>query len=547
MYIALNLTYKMRAITLILLLFALISSLNAQSVQDDFEGNGTINSWFADDCNMNLSFSNPYVQGINTSSTVLRYEDYGGQYANVRFDVSHNFQLLNDHTFTLKIYVPSSSITGAQNNQVSLKLQDGTLTSPWSTQSEIIKNIQLDQWQTLTFDFLNDSYVNLDPNSLPPTQRMDFNRVLIQVNGENNFDQVIAYIDDMSYDGTIQVDPVYDQLIWSDEFDVDGAVDPSKWYHQTLLPNGSSWFNNEIQHYTDRLDNAYIQNGILYVNAKKETFTDQGVTKQYTSARLNSKFAFQYGKMVVRAKLPTGVGTWPAIWMLGKNITENGGYWNNQGFGTTGWPACGEIDVMEHWGNNQNYVQSATHTPSSFGATVNHGGQTLPDVSTAFHDYILEWYPDKLVFSVDSLVHYTYQPLVRDANTWPFDAEQYILLNVAILPTIFTAFTQDALEIDYVRVYQETITKVSGVKKNENIGLFPNPIDDFLHLELPDYWIGKEIELKVYDVLGNQYYYQKKNLISKIQEIELSHLNKGLFFITASIDGQIHDLKFIKY
>lgn len=537
----------MRSISQILLLSILFSSLSAQSVQDDFEGNGTINSWFADDCNMNLTFSNPYVQGINSSSTVLRYQDYGGQYANVRFDVNNNFQLLNDHTFTIKIYVPSSAITGTQNNQVALKLQDGSLASPWTTQSEIIKNIQLDQWQTLSFDFLNDNYINFDPNSLPPTQRQDFNRVLIQVNGENNFDQVIAYIDDVVYDGTIQVDPVYDQLIWSDEFDVDGAVDPSKWYHQTLLPNGSSWFNNEIQHYTDRLDNAYIQNGILYVNAKKETFTDQGVTKQYTSARLNSKFAFQYGKMVVRAKLPTGLGTWPAIWMLGKNITENGGYWNNQGFGTTGWPACGEIDVMEHWGNNQNYVQSATHTPSSFGATVNHGGQTISDVSTAFHDYILEWYPDKLVFSVDSLVHFTYQPLVRDANTWPFDAEQYILLNVAILPTIFSSFTQDALEIDYVRVYQETITNATEVKKNEEIKLFPNPIDDYLHLELPTNWLGKEIELQIFDVLGNQFYYQKNNLDSKIQEIELSHLSKGIYFITASNEGQIHDLKFIKY
>ena len=91
----------------------------------------------------------------------------------------------------------------------------------------------------------------------------------------------------------------------------------------------------------------------------KETYNNQGQTKQYTSARLNSKFAFKYGKIVCRAKLPTGIGTWPAIWTLGKNIDENGAYWDNLGFGTKSWPACGEIDIMEHWGSNQNYVQSA--------------------------------------------------------------------------------------------------------------------------------------------------------------------------------------------
>ena len=123
--------------------------------------------------------------------------------------------------------------------------------------------------------------------------------------------------------------------------------------------------------------------------AKKENFTDQGQTKQYTSARLNSKFAFTNGRVEVRAKLPTGVGTWPAIWMLGKNINENGAYRQSQGFGTTPWPACGEIDIMEHWGNNQNYIQSALHTPSSFGGTINHGGIMASNVSTTFHEYAM--------------------------------------------------------------------------------------------------------------------------------------------------------------
>jgi beta-glucanase (GH16 family) len=96
------------------------------------------------------------------------------------------------------------------------------------------------------------------------------------------------------------------------------AIDSSKWFHQTLLPNGSSWYNGEQQHYTDRTENSYVSNGTLKIVAKKERYRDQNVTKDYTSARLNSKYAFQYGTVEVRAKLPSGVGTWPAIWTLGK-------------------------------------------------------------------------------------------------------------------------------------------------------------------------------------------------------------------------------------
>lgn len=242
-------------------------------------------------------------------------------------------------------------------------------------------------------------------------------------------------------------------LVWSDEFESNGAVNSEKWHHQTLLPNGYSWYNSELQHYTNRIENSFIEDGLLKIVAIKENFNDQGHTKQYTSARLNSKFSFTYGKVEVRAKLPYGVGTWPAIWTLGKNIIEPGGYWTNS-FGTTSWPACGEIDIMEHWGDNQNYVQSATHTPSSYGGTINHGGQTISTASSELHTYTLVWTAEKLVFSVDGVVHYTYNPPVKDSNTWPFDSEQYLLLNLAIEPDIIPNFTQSAMEIDYVRVYQ---------------------------------------------------------------------------------------------
>ena len=246
---------------------------------------------------------------------------------------------------------------------------------------------------------------------------------------------------------------IFSTLVWSDEFNGSGAINTANWFPQTLLPDGNNWYNGELQHYTNRPTNIFESNGALNLVAKKETFTDQGRTKQYTSARLNSKFAFKYGRVEVRAKLPSGAGTWPAIWMLGKNIIEPGGYWTAT-HGTLSWPACGEIDIMEHWGTNQNYVQSAMHTPSSYGGTVNLGGQTIATASSEFHIYTLVWTAEKMVFSVDNVAHYTYNPSVKNASTWPFDAEQYILLNFAIQSNIISNFTEDAMEVDYVRVYQ---------------------------------------------------------------------------------------------
>jgi hypothetical protein len=181
------------------LFFSLTLFSQVENVQDDFEGNGNITSWTEDNCNINTAFSNPYPIEINTSNTVLEYRDTGGQYANIRFQLSENFNLLENSTFSLKIYVPSSSITGSQPNQISLKLQDGSLGQPWVTQSEIIKPIVLNKWQNITFNFATDNYINFDENSANPVTRTDFNRVVLQVNSENNTDLVKAYLDDFFY------------------------------------------------------------------------------------------------------------------------------------------------------------------------------------------------------------------------------------------------------------------------------------------------------------------------------------------------------------
>lgn len=341
-------------------------------------------------------------------------------------------------------------------------------------------------------------------------------------------------------------DPVFDYLVWSDEFDNDGALDDSKWFHQTQLPQGGSWFNGEIQHYTDRLDNTYVENGVLHLVAKKETFTDQGHTKNHTSARLNSKFAFTYGRVEVRAKLPTGVGTWPAIWMLGKNITEAGAYWQIQGFGTQPWPACGEIDIMEHWGHNQNFVQSATHTPSSFGGTVNHGGQYIPTVSSEFHVYSLEWTEDKLVFKVDDVEHFTYNPPVKNADTWPFDADQYMLLNIAIQPSISPNFTESSMEVDYVRVYQESPTSTTQVELGEALEVYPNPVDDQLSIAVPDI-SGSETLVQVYALDGQLVKAVVCPIANEVLQLEgLGDLAAGVYLATFELSGRRYSVKFVK-
>jgi beta-glucanase (GH16 family) len=261
--------------------------------------------------------------------------------------------------------------------------------------------------------------------------------------------------------GFAQVDVVYNNLVWSDEFDTNGIVNSVNWFHQTQLPSGGGWFNGEVQHYTNLPTNSFVQDGYLHIVAKNETFTDQGVTKQYTSARLNSKFAFKYGRVDVRAKIPLEAGTWPAIWMLGKNVNEPGGYFSTA-FGTTDWPACGETDIMEHGifpSQSVNYIQSTIHTPSSFGNSINNGGIVASDLANSFHIYSVNWSPFQISFLVDGVVFYTYNPAIKDATTWPFDKEQFLLLNIAmggIAGTIPSNFSQATMDIDYVRVYQNT-------------------------------------------------------------------------------------------
>lgn len=532
---------NMRTIISLLFLFFCVTLFSQTQIsQDNFEGTSSIPSWFGDDCIIDTNFNNPYPIGSNTSAKVLKYSDVGGLYANVGFDAGFNFNLLTSSVFSLKVYVPSNGITGNQNNQISLKLQNGSISEPWSTQCEIIKPILLNQWQTITFNFATDAFINFNPNSLNPLNRWDFSRVLIQLNGENNTSNVLAYIDDFLYSGTIST---CNNLVWSDEFDGNGAVNSLNWFHQTQLPNGISWYNNELQHYTNSTINSYRSNGFLNIVAKREVFSNQGQTKQFTSARLNSKFAFKYGRVEVRAKLPTGDGTWPAIWMLGRNIIEPGGFWTGT-YGTINWPACGEIDIMEHWGTNQNVISSAVHHPINGNLSIGEyisNAQYKPDVSNEFNIYAVEWNEQSITFSVNGINHLSYNPTIKNQYTWPFDAEQYLLLNIAIEPSVTQNFIQSTMEIDYVRVYQENVSSTAAIIISPEIKLFPNPVTDELTIISSE---NTNATAEIYSILGQKLYSCVLN--DENTNINFSNFKSGIYLVLLTSETGIKTYKVIK-
>ncbi|MDB4851689.1 family 16 glycosylhydrolase [Flavobacteriaceae bacterium] len=514
------------------------SIFSQQVIEDDFEGSGTISQWVGDDCDIDSSFANPYAQGINTSSRVLKYSDVGGQYANVRFDSNENLDFSNNNSFTFKIYVPSSGITGNQTNKVSVKLQNGTLPQPWTTQSEIIKYLSLNEWEEITFDFENDVFINLDPSSADPIDRTDFNRVLIQVNGEDNYDHVTAYVDDFIFEesegGSDANNPVFNTLVWSDEFNYSGVVDSNKWHHQIIpIINGTDWANGELQHYTNQLSNSFVSNGSLKIKAIRENYTYNNVTKPYTSARLNSKFAFKYGRVDVRAKLPAEAGTWPAIWTLGANINEVGNYFGST-YGSVGWPVCGEIDIMEQNGwDKTNLIGHLHYSNANTNVYQNEGSTTyIQDSSGEFHIYSLIWTENVIKILLDDVVFFERE----NTQEIPYDNHHYLLLNIAMGGNLGGAipsnFNNATMEIDYVRVYEESSLSSSNSTLNELI-IYPNPTKDKLILKTPSHLIGSNVNM--YSTLGQSL--SNFTLDEVNTSIDLSSLKKGIYLLKFQTDN----------
>jgi beta-glucanase (GH16 family) len=229
------------------------------------------------------------------------------------------------------------------------------------------------------------------------------------------------------------------KLFWSDEFDKDGSPDPANWGFDLGTGSGG-WGNNELEYYTNRQTNAIVSNGMLKIFAQKESYNGSS----YTSARMLSYnlFSFQYGKIEVRAKLPARTGTWPAIWMLGNNLSS------------VGWPACGEIDIMEQSGSQKSTIYGTMHYPSEVGQYGDGSTTTIADASTAFHTYTAFWTPNYIRLSVDSTDYYS----LVNYNGLPFNQPFFIILNVAMGGNfggaVDPSFTTDSMVVDYVRIYR---------------------------------------------------------------------------------------------
>ncbi len=249
------------------------------------------------------------------------------------------------------------------------------------------------------------------------------------------------------------------RLVWSDEFDTKGLPDSSKWtYEEGFIRN------QESQYYTrGRAENARVENGVLVIEARQEQFPNarfapsstsrqQKQYADYTSASLTTegKAAWTYGRIEVRAKLPTGRGTWPAIWMLGVNHRA------------VGWPRCGEIDIMENVGYDPDTIAANIHTEAyNYVKKTNKGSRmTVSRPYADFHVYAIEWTPEQMDFFIDDKKYFSFANEKTGPAAWPYDQPFYLILNIAIGGSwggsqgIDDTIFPQRMEVDYVRVYE---------------------------------------------------------------------------------------------
>jgi beta-glucanase (GH16 family) len=234
-------------------------------------------------------------------------------------------------------------------------------------------------------------------------------------------------------------------LVWHDEFD-GPEINADYWTHEI---GGHGWGNGENQYYTDDPDNAFIEDGLLIIQALERNY----LGKPFTSARLTTqgKVTQQYGRIEARIQIPTGKGIWPAFWMLGEN------------FDTVGWPRSGEIDIMENIGSEPWVVHGTLHGPGYSGGSGVGAAYRLPDRSpfhANFHVYAVEWEPEEIRWYVDDALYSTITP-ARLPGDWVYDQPFFIILNVAVggrwpgYPDATTEFPQRML-VDYVRIYERS-------------------------------------------------------------------------------------------
>lgn len=240
-------------------------------------------------------------------------------------------------------------------------------------------------------------------------------------------------------------------LVWSDEFNVPGLPDSTKWSYDygTGCPAICGWGNNELEFYTARRpENARVENGLLLIEARREKWKDN---MEYTSARLVSKQKgdWTYGRIEARLKCPSGRGTWSAFWMLPTDWKYGG------------WPHSGEIDIMEHVGFKSDTVYATAHSAAFTNSKGTENTQSffLPDAESAFHVYSVEWRADRMDFFVDDVRYNTVLNLHKTSSEWPFDQRFHLIFNLAVggnwggMKGVDEQIWPRRMEVDYVRVY----------------------------------------------------------------------------------------------
>ena len=238
-------------------------------------------------------------------------------------------------------------------------------------------------------------------------------------------------------------EPTANSILFIDDFQ-NTFLDLNHWNYELGdgCPELCGWGNKESQVYTK--ENIFIRDENLVIKATK-----QG--NKYYSGRITTKdkIEFQYGTVEVKAKLPTGTGVWPAVWMLGHDIED------------IFWPLCGEIDIMEYVGKTPGKIHTTLHTKDSYGQSVNTKVTTIKNIEDGFHVYKMNWDKDKIQFSVDDTIVYTFSPENKNKINWPFDKPFYLILNLAIggefggFEVDDNIFPQEFV-IDYIRVYEDS-------------------------------------------------------------------------------------------
>ena len=320
--------------------------------------------------------------------------------------------------------------------------------------------------------------------------------------------------------------------VFSDEFNYSGYADDYKWTYE----HGPNWYNGELQYYTNRrLENCRIDGNTMVIQAREESYGG----KSFTSARVRSKQSWTYGKFEIRAKLTEGTALWPAIWMLPVNEIYGG------------WPASGEIDIMENWSWNPDGIYGTIHTTryNHIDGTEKQGLKYVWDPSAHYHKYSIIWGPDRIDWFIDDNWYFGFNN-EGWSGAWPFDHNFYLLLNVAVEKNAWGqtyTWNNPVMNVDYVRVYQWGGTKAAIssdmyiVDNSIEITTYPNPAADYINISGIE---DAKYLIKIYNTSGSEV---KAELIEGSgQSIAVGELPSGMYLVNIYGNNIDETIKFVK-